>query len=72
MAYAHVVSVRDFDEGKSHGCEFCRPAIATPALLDSFWICRVSIFSVLSGWFLLYAAPQAQSLWAMPLCRQDQ
>ena len=32
------------------------------AVLDSFWICRVSIFSVLSGWLLLYGAPQTQAL----------
>jgi hypothetical protein len=38
------------------------PLAPLRALLDSFWICRVSIFSVLSGWFLLYGAPQAQSL----------
>jgi hypothetical protein len=38
------------------------PLAKLRALLDSFWICRVSVFSVLSGWFLLYGAPQAQSL----------
>lgn len=38
------------------------PLAQLRAVLDSFWICRVSIFSVLSGWFLLYGAPQAQSL----------
>ena len=38
------------------------PLAPLRAVLDSFWICRVSIFSVLSGWLLLYAAPQAQAL----------
>jgi len=38
------------------------PLASLRAVLDSFWICRVSIFSVLSGWLLLYGAPQAQSL----------
>ncbi len=37
------------------------PLAPLRALLDSFWICRVSIFSVLSGWLILYGAPQAQS-----------
>ena len=37
------------------------PPTPLRALPDSFRICRVSIFSVLSGW-LLHGAPQAQSL----------
>src|SRR5262245_31223292 len=28
----------------------------------SFWICRVSVLSLLLGWMLFYAAPQAQAL----------
>ena len=38
------------------------PLAPLRAVLDSFWICRVSVFSVLSGWLLLYAAPQVQAL----------
>src|SRR5882672_7871273 len=38
------------------------PLAPLRAILDSFWVCRVSIFSVLAGWLLLWGAPQAQSL----------
>jgi hypothetical protein len=38
------------------------PLAPLRAMLDSFWICRVGIFSALSGWLILGGAPQAQSL----------
>ena len=38
------------------------PLAPLGALIDSFGICRASIFHVLSGWLILYGAPQAQSL----------
>ena len=38
------------------------PLAPLRAVLDSFWICRVSILSVLAGWLLLYGAPQTQAL----------
>jgi hypothetical protein len=62
MAYARVVSVRDFDEGSRMAASSVGPFAPLRALLDSFWICRVSIFSVLPGWLIVYGAPQAQPL----------
>jgi hypothetical protein len=60
MAYAHVVSVRDF-EGDRMAANSVGPPMPLRALPDSFWICRISIFSLLSGWLILNGAPQAQS-----------
>ena len=62
MAYAHVVSVRDFDEGNRMAANSVGPPAPLRALIDSFWIYRVGIFSVLSGWLILDGASQAQSL----------
>jgi hypothetical protein len=60
MAYARVVSVRDF-EGDRMAANSVGPPRPLRALPDSFRICRVSIFSVLSGWLPPYGAPQARS-----------
>src|SRR5690349_22404056 len=38
------------------------PLALVRAALDGLWYCRVSLLSVVAGWLILYAAPQAQSL----------
>jgi len=38
------------------------PLAPIRAVLDSLWICRVSLLSVLAGWLLLWGAPQVQAL----------